>query len=222
MGFRNCYEDKIIIRQITIAGMFLGLSIISSFIFSFAIILGGFLTLDISIIFIIPIVFCCGIWWGVSASIIQGFFTLIWSGAGGWIGSIILIITNLTVVFILWTFEQYCQIKNRKLKWTIIYSLLVPILMIILSALNGLIFTPLYWWFLGIIDSPSFVEATYYASHTSGTNAYLLGFKNYWNGIFALYCLFNFIKFTIVALIMIPIHTLLIYKYQLKPNIDLN
>ncbi len=222
MGFRSCYEDKNVVKHITLSGMFLGLSIISSFILSFVYILGSFLTLDISIVFIIPIVFCCGIWWGLSAAIVQGLFTLIWSGAGGWIGSIILIVTNVIVIIILWEFERYCKIENRKIKWTVIYSLLVPIIMIILSALNGLLFTPLFWWFLGIIQTPSFVEASTFAAANNGVNVYLLGFNDYWKGIFALYCLFNFIKFSIVAVIMVPIHSLLIYKYQINPDIETN
>lgn len=208
------YNNSLRIRSMTICSILLSFYCIFSFFCNsyFPIpFLGSFLNLDISLVFLIPIVFICKKEWWISSAIISGLFNFLWSGIGGWVGAIFNILVNIFTLTSFWIVKILIFKKDGKevkyLKTKILLSLFVCLILITLfnCIINGFIFTPLYWWTFSIINQPSFILAQQAYESDESMKVWLLFFDNYWDGIFALYSAFNFLKFGVVFVILFPV-----------------
>ncbi|WP_412032330.1 MPN527 family putative ECF transporter permease subunit [Malacoplasma muris] len=193
------------IRAMAITSCFLAISILVSFATNYIKItfLGDFLTLDLSLVFIVPIIFICNIFWALFAGIVCGLAAFIWMGTGLWVGPIFIIVINVIIILLvyLWYFIIFKKIKKTSIKLSLTLLITLILLMFLGSLLNGLIFTPLYWWIYNVIPIPSFIEAEkWYQSQ--GPNPYLIYINTYWNGIFGLYSAFNLLKFGVIFIII--------------------
>lgn len=195
----------ILIRSMCVTGLLLGLSIITNMTTDLIKLtfLGSFLSLDLSLIFIIPIVFICKFRWGFFAAFLLGCFSFIHSGFSSWVGPLFNIMINIFVVSIIYIF-YFVLFKNIKInkKIKLIFSLILSFIFIILFSclINGLIFTPLYVSLYSQNNIyASFLELQKIENYPIYA-PYVLGIKNYWLGIFAIYSSFNAIKFSIVLL----------------------
>lgn len=209
-------NETIRIRSMTITSIMLGFYAIFAFFGNsyFPIpFLGNFLNMDISLVFLIPLVFICNAKWWLSAAVISGFFNFLWAGAGGYVGALFNIVLNtltLTSFFI-----SKCLIikKLTNIKLRILILLFVNLLTVILMncTLNGLFFTPLYWMTYQIIKTPFFIEASNVYNNSDSLKSWLLFIPDYWTGIFGLYSAFNLLKFGVICLLLFPI-LIVIYK----------
>lgn len=199
------------IRSMTLTSCFMGIAIIMSFIGNTYIpitFLGGYLNLDISLVFIIPLVFACGLYWSNIAGLITAIFVFAWSGSGAWIGAVFNIVVNLVVVNLTYViyFIAFKKLRNFYLKILYTFIILYVFLIIFCSFINGILFTPLYWQWYGFLDSASFLDAQFFYESNTGDDirVLLLYIPSYWGGIFGLYGAFNAFKFGIVFLILYP------------------
>ncbi|MEG0879400.1 MAG: hypothetical protein RSE95_01900 [Malacoplasma sp.] len=194
------------IKKIAITSIFLALAILTSLGTNFVKIgfLADFLSLDISLIFIIPLIFICSYYWAAFGAIVLSLFTFLWPG-NIWIGVVFNLIVNITFVTLVWLFHKFINIKlisNKSLSLTINLVLSTLISSLFFTWLNGMLFQPLWWWFYGLSNnSVSFVEVAKLYNLGIISNSLLLWIPNYWGGIFALYISFNLLKFTIISII---------------------
>jgi riboflavin transporter FmnP len=68
---------------------------------------------------------------------------------------------------------------------------------VIMTTLNGLIVTPLYWKEFKIVRSSDLTTVINKYESDKSLQLLLFGIRGYWKGIFALYTSFNLIKFGI-------------------------
>lgn len=224
-------KNSIKIRSMTITAMMLALYIIFAYIgneFFHLTFLNSFLNLDISLTFLIPLVFFCSSQYWLFAGTIGGVANLIWAGTGGWIGAVYNIVLNLVLlsfVFLL-KFLFFSNIKNKQDVRTFtptsisvrffLICLISYIFMIFINCiLNGVLFTPLYINQYFNSKTISFIEIS---KNPDLFKVFTLGIENYWKGIFAVYSAFNAIKFGVVFLIVYPILLTLFVKTNIVKN----
>ncbi|MDE7075329.1 MAG: hypothetical protein K2O21_01680 [Malacoplasma sp.] len=236
-------KNSIRIRSMAITAMMLALYIIFAWIgnqFFHLAFLASFLNLDISLIFLIPLVFICNWRWWLFAAIVGGVSTFMYAGAGAWIGAVYNIVLNVvTLSFVFWLkiwiidknyfFKKINNQKKENLKFLFKFEFKAGLISIITfvfsvfinSLLNGLIFTPLYmnFYFSDIFPNAWFIDVQNIYNSSFGENArwFLLFIPDYWSGVFALYSAFNAIKFGVVILLIYPI-LLLLFKTNLASD----
>lgn len=217
-------NETIRIRSMTLTSVMLGFYLIFAFFCNTYLpipFLGGFLNFDISLFFLIPLVFICSSKWWVSAGIIGGLMCFIWAGSGGWVGAIFNIVVNLLTLGSFFVLKiVFIDLTSKKFlvfKLLLILFLSLIIIIFINCLLNGLIFTPLYWWTYSIIKIPSFVEAENTYNSNDSLRVWLLFVPKYWDGIFALYSAFNLLKFGVISILMFPL-LLIMYKSNIVNN----
>lgn len=197
-------KNNILIRSITITAILTSFAMITSYSTDFIKLgfLNSFLSLDLSLIFVIPLIFICGIKWAFISSLILSCFSFINGGISSWIGPLFNLFINTFVVFIIYLiYFKVIRIQNIKIR-LLITSLIALMLIILFSCLlNGFIFTPLYVaYFNNDWKLASFIELLK-DENKDKFIAFTLGIPNYWLGIFSLYSAFNAIKFSIVLFI---------------------
>lgn len=167
--------------------------------------LGNYLNLDLSLVFIIPLIFACGLYWSNFAGIVCALFVFAWSANGGWIGVIFNIVVNVAIINFIYLIYFVCLKKTKLIfyiKLLITFVLTLIFMMLFCSATNGILFTPLYWQWYGYMKTISFIEAE--KIYNQNPTIWLLYIPNYWGGIFALYSSFNAFKFATVFIILYP------------------
>lgn len=180
------------------------------------------LTIDISIICIIPLIFICSLSWANLSGVAIALLNFVWD-AHNWIGILILLVANVvttTLFYLLYKATLWSKkLAHTKRKWIIIWLLIIIINTLVFTILNGIIFTPLYWWWFAPNQfSLNFIEVEKIYNSNPYLHVYLLGIPDYWTGIFALYSILNLIKFTAVAFFSTP--TLFYFqKYSLTANL---
>ncbi|MDE6429252.1 MAG: hypothetical protein K2K18_01930, partial [Malacoplasma sp.] len=236
-------KNSIRIRSMVITAMMLSLYIIFAWLgnqfFNLAF-LANFLNLDISLLFLIPLVFICNWRWWLFAAIMGGVSTFMYAGAGVWIGAVYNIVLNLVTLSFIYLLKIFIvdnnyflkrakDKKNNLLKVFFKFEFqagLIAVITFIFSVfinclLNGLIFTPLYMnlYLNNIFPNAWFIDVENIYNSSSGQEArwFLLFIPNYWTGIFALYSAFNAIKFGIVLILIYPV-LLLLFKTNLASD----
>ncbi|ADK87200.1 MPN527 family putative ECF transporter permease subunit [Mycoplasmoides pneumoniae] len=191
--------------NLSFSAMMLALALIASFVSHFISIpfLSALkLTIDISSVFLIACAFFVSYSWALVITVALSLCSFIWDG-NNWIGILTLTIANFAIVsFTRLYFHIFAQIK---LRWLWVFSLATLSNTLLLTTLNGLLITPLYWYWFGYVPTANFVEVAKIYNKTPYFHFFLFGVPNYWVGIFALYSLFNVIKFTLVSLIGVPV-----------------
>lgn len=216
MSTKVFYKNKLSIKSMALTSIMLALNAIFSFVSNTYLplpFLSSFLTFDISLIFLVPIIFLCDKKWWIIASFGSGLFTFLWSGVGGWVGAIFNVIVNVCFSFLFFCSKKIYTKDNKLNKKSFIFSLVVKLIIIILfnCLLNGFLFTPLYWWTFNVINSPNFLLAEKIYNSNESLRLYLFYMPNYWSGIFTLYSLFSLLKFGAIFLLSIPL-VMLMYK----------
>lgn len=236
----NISKNSLLIRSMVISAMLLSLYIIFAYIgnqFFRLAFLASFLNLDISLIFLIPLVFICSARYWIFVGVVGGLANFLWQGTGGWVGSVYNVVLNLILLsfvhllkFIFIDLAIKLRSKktlrdkeaidykfsNKDFSVRIFLICLISFIFMILinSLLNGLLFTPLYISQYSK-EPPNFIEIQ---KKPNVFIAYTLGITNYWAGIFALYSAFNAIKFGIVFSVVFPVLTLLLIKSNIVQN----
>ncbi len=194
-------------REIALTALLTGLAIIFSILSNFFIVpFATWLTIDLSPLFIVAIyVFVRNhpIIYSVTSTIGVSLFSFINVGLAGWVGVLINLCSNLVYllmsILFLKLFNKF--FSNNKLYYLVSIGFSCITTTLILTILNGLLFTPLYWSYFVNPRMISFIEAMHW--YNQNPSLYLLYIPNYWAGIFGLYVSFNIIKFFICSFVLI-------------------
>lgn len=206
-------QNKILIKKIVLTSVLTSLSIILSITFNFIRMpFASFLTLDISLMPLLIIAYTINFRYTFFSIIVVGLSGFMPPNSGGWIGVLINTISHLIFVTIWFSFLQIFKKFTKNNYVSINLSLIASIILIslILTIINGIFFTPLYWWYYGMLHSISFVEAINKYNGGEIGHIILLGMPNYWLGIFALYISFNLIKFVLISYLFFIVICILI------------
>nr|WP_255565862.1 hypothetical protein [Mycoplasma sp. E35C] len=173
------------------------------------------LTIDISVVFLIPVIYISSLASSLLLASVLSLIHFIWNPSN-WIGILFLTITNIFTILIFYLLNlilNKTKLRSKKAKWLVIWLLIVPISMFLYSAINGILITPLYWWWFKAVNTINFIEVANYYNSVSNLRAYLLFINDYWTGIFSLYSFFNLIKFVLIAFFAVPL--LIFFQFNL-------
>ncbi len=202
-------NNMILSKEIALTALLTGLAIIFSILSNFFIVpFATWLTIDLSPLFIVSIYMFVKnhpIIYSVTSTIGVSLFTFINVGLAGWVGVLINICSNLTFLFMSIMFLKLFKklFRNNKLYYLVSISFSCITTTFILTILNGILFTPLYWSYFINPRMISFIEAMNW--YNENPSLYLLYIPNYWAGIFGLYISFNIIKFFICSFVLVNV-----------------
>ena len=95
------------------------------------------------------------------------------------------------------------NLGNRKLQIALISIFTVLLTSLLLTFLNGIFFTPLFWYGYDYIDALSISKAK---NIYDDVKTAFFGLPNYWSGIFGTILPFNLLKFTLIYVIYFPLN----------------
>ncbi len=208
------------IYNISITSILTSLSVVLSLVCKFFILpFATWLNVDISLVAQIVIFMFVRSKFSIFYSIFSLFITSItsmaWYGTGDLIGILISFLSGLLYILIYYLCAKFIRFKNTKvyLLTCLIFSFIIIVLL--LTILNGLLFTPMYWSFLGIA-SMNFLDCEFV--YNMNPNIFLLNMPTYWSGIFALYISFNSIKFLCISFIIFPLLLVMSNKINIRKS----
>ena len=203
---RNRYTNNINFK-ISFSGMMLGLMILFQFLEKFMPIGGLYMSMNISIIFVVASIYITGYWWAILLLILRfaigpavglGYdLTQVWSHTILLISGFIYM--NLFIIFHRYVFRKLDSKLNLLLTGviTIISSSLI------MAMLNGVILSPIYWQLLGYTKHPSISEAK--TAYSYVYEVAFLGIPNYWAGMLTAFGLGNLAKYTVTTICFIAL-----------------
>ncbi len=211
-------------KEIALTALLTGLAIIFSILSNFFIVpFATWLTIDLSPLFIVAIYMFVRnhpIIYSVTSAIGVSLFAFINVGLAGWVGVLINLFSNLTFLLTSILFLKLFNkmFINNKLYYLVSIGLSCIVTTFILTILNGILFTPLYWSYFINQKMISFIEAMKW--YDQNPSVYLLYIPGYWAGIFGLYVSFNLIKFSICSFVLINIAIIFKKNLYIKCNIN--
>lgn len=208
------------IYNVTVTSIFTSLSIVISFVCKFFILpFASWLNVDVSIFTQVVIYILIKSKWSILYSIFSILLTsissLMWYGTGDLIGVFISFVSGALYLLIYYLCSNFIKIKNTKLYIVTCLVISFVAITLLLTILNGILFTPMYWSFLGY-GSINFIESA--RIYNMNPNIYLLNMPTYWSGIFTLYVSFNSIKFFTSSVIIFLILLIISNKINIRKN----
>ncbi len=204
---KSNYKERSIVKKITITSLMLSMIFIFHSLAKFMKLPFGFIDINISLVFILPVFYFSGPWFGILTFIIRMFFGLTLESFTliSIINQSIILFYELFAVLFLYIFSYVLQRwkNNHSLKIISIFSLTIICTTIIATILNAVIIFPLYVSaYTGFQISPSLSEAIkIYPNY----RIFFLGISNYWVALISVYLLGNLIKFSLIFLIYLPL-----------------
>ena len=220
---QNGYTNNINFK-IAFTGMMLSLVILFQYLEKFMPIFEIFMKMNLSLVFIMATLYVAGLSWASLLLILRfsigpavgkyGYSTL-----GIWNHTILLVMGSLFIIIFYSLDKISHKIKiNNNVRLLIISIISVLIISLIGPLLNGLLFTPVYWYLVPERPIPT-------ASLYDAKNAYQIlkvpfffGIPNYWGGMYAAYGLGNFLKYSLICAVFIPMWKI-IKRYERKEKI---
>lgn len=210
------------IKEINISAIMLAFFIVVSFFSNryFKLnFLASFLSLDIALVFLIPLVFITKIRWWLFVAIVAGLATFAFGGNSGYIGPLFNVFVNVATLVCAWLLKktflknhQKLSKKSIRIRLFIICLLTFIIITFFNIIINGLLFTPLYFYYFSLIKTISFSEAE--AEYVNKIKpAFAIKLSTYWGMIFVIYGIFNVLKF---GLVLSLVFSILILFYTTK------
>lgn len=191
------YSVSRIIKDYTMSAIFIGIAILINYTSNF--IKFEYLAFDFSLFTITLLSFKVRKRMVYAATIIISLANFINSSAG-WIGVMIVSLNNIFFITI-FLFLKKILINNKHKYWKLLLVHIIASFATIMFnvLMNGLLYTPLYWYSFKIASSINFIQVQ--KEYEIKPNLYLLNFKKYWAGVFVLYFSFNLIKYTVITFI---------------------
>lgn len=196
------------ILPLVFCGIMTALSICTSILSGFLIVVPVFkLTIDLSVIFLIPIVYVASMSYACMAAGIVAIVHLLLNSSN-WLGIFILLTGNVVTLWLHLGLHKFLACfprlsKRAKLIW--LWTMLITLITAIFILLNGIFFVPLYWFLFKVpnIDSINFLNVANCYNNDSELHYYFFFIPRYWGGISALYGGFNLIKYVTIGLVSI-------------------
>lgn len=195
--YQPYYSVSRIIKDYTMSAIFIGIAILINYTSNF--IKFEYLAFDFSLFTITLLSFKVRKRMVYAATIIISLANFINSSAG-WIGVMIVSLNNIFFITI-FLFLKKILINNKHKYWKLLLVHIIASFATIMFnvLMNGLLYTPLYWYSFKIASSINFIQVQ--KEYEIKPNLYLLNFKKYWAGVFVLYFSFNLIKYTVITFI---------------------
>lgn len=210
------YRQRSIIQKITITSMMLTFVLMFHGLDQFVKLPFGFLTINFSLIFILPIFYFSGPWFGLLSFIIRmifgmslGLFSLV-----AIMSQVIILFFELIAVVFMYVYS-YALKKYHHHNYKIIgiFSLTIISTTVIASLLNACIFFPL---FISALTEFSFPPSISEAIMRYGQyRLVFFNIPNYWIGVTITYMVGNIIKFSLIFFLYFPLSKIFrYYKIQ--------
>ncbi len=211
--------------KMTISGIMLGFSIAVMWLGQTFFKWGAvtYLNIDVSIVFVIPLLWIANKKYAYSVGILQGLMSFVMTGGnasfGGWVGPIILISTNVLLLTLAWLIYPLVKKIKMKIIWQIIllYVIIALLISLLLVTLNGVLLIPVYSYIYAGV-SPGDASIMNFSSLWNENDSVLsdarwllLDIPNYWTGIWSIFAPFNLAKYGIVSFLLINIHFMLVH-----------
>ena len=170
------------------------------------------LKFDLSLLALLPIFWHAGVTHGLIATFASAFFRLVWRSSIVGVIAVLtfnLLFTLVNYYLLRFIFKLSAQSDKRQsiIKFTLSFLLTSIVVILVMTVLQGLLFTPWLFNYDGRVQSISY-SATINAYENGPADVdltfFLWGIKNYWSAIFATHVSFNVIRMAIIAIILIP------------------
>ncbi len=195
------YSTSKIIKDYTLSAVMLGLGILVAYLSHF--IRFNFLAFDFSLFTLVYLIYKVKYRFVYLVTILLSLANLL-HGSPSWIGTMVLSLNNLFFVTMVILSKKLFIPKRPKFYLNLWVLVLSSFLTTVFNVImNGILYTPLYWYTFKITPTLNFLEVQkIYEKHPT---LFLLNIKSYWLGIIALYTSFNLIKNIIISFISLTI-----------------
>ncbi len=200
------YKNYNLSKEVSLVSIFTAFAILFGILSNFIVLpFAPWLTIDFSPIFIFGIYLFVerrSIIYTTISILVVSLLNFINMGVAGWVGVIISFCSNAIYVFILIVLTNLLKrfFKSNRALFGLVLTIGFLLASLSLTVLNGLFFTPLYWWLF--IDSSMISFLDWEKWYNANPNLWLLYIPHYWAGIFGLYISFNIIKFGICSFLI--------------------
>lgn len=202
----HAQKERSVIQKITFTGMMLSLVLLFQFLEKFMPLGFGYVNINITLLFILPVFYLNGFWYGVGVLLLRfGLGPLVSSGNYSTLNMVsqfvLLACESIAILYMFLFSHLFDFIKKHILKLVVISSATIIATSITAALLNGMLFTPLYWYVLGYIESPTISNAM--EAYPYAKELYFF-IPSYWPAMFGVYITANIIKFSIIYVAYIP------------------
>ncbi len=207
----HAYKNKSVIQRISLSGIFFALVILFQFLETYMPFGDTYMNLNFSLLFILPVFYFAGPQYGLGIIVLRLIIGPAMSKLGyssiGMVSHLILMISSLTAIGFMSLYSTlFHNIKSNNKKLILISISTVISTALILTLLNGLFFTPMYWHVYGYIDSVS-IELAKRIYPSISIKFFFI--PSYWGGIFVVFLTGNLLKFSLVYVIYFPMSKVL-------------
>ncbi|CAM9099162.1 MPN527 family putative ECF transporter permease subunit [Mycoplasma marinum] len=204
-------SHKSVIHKIVFTGLFLGLVILFQYLERFMPLGFGFIKVNLTLLFILPIFYFAGPLYGILVLFVRYIVGVGMSGGFNQISMVshlILLICSIVTIILMYIYSSlFNKIKSHNLKVVLILLSTLVTTSLILTGLNQIFFTPLYF---AVLEKGGF---KFSLNKSIQTYQYIkmvyFNIDNYWAGTFAAYFTGNIIKYSIVFIIYFPLSKVL-------------
>ncbi len=207
----HCSKGRGIVHKMAFTGIFLGLVLLLQFLSKYMPFADTYINLNLSLLFILPIFYYSGPLWGILVLLLRLALGPAISGTGYpmqyMVAHLILFICSSVTIGLMYIFSSvFSKIKKHNLKVILIITSTLITTSLILTVLNQVFFTPLFWYSFKFtktfsisqsIDVYQFVKIKFFM------------IPNYWAGTFATYFAGNLAKYGIIFLCYFPLSKVL-------------
>ena len=194
--------------KITFSGIMLGLVIVFQYLEQFMPMFNLFMNINLSLIFIMATIFVAGYRWGIVLLLLRfiigpAISPLGYSPIGMWSHFILLSVGAIFMTIFIFLKKVLSKlISNEKISLVLVSLISIISTSIIVSLLNGSLFTPMYWHLMNGIN---FSINESYLVYEKIKGIAFFNIPNYWVGMFVAFGVGNLVKFTIISIGFISI-----------------
>lgn len=199
---------KNVTYSITFTGFMLGLVLLFQYLEQFMPFGNTYIKINITMIFIMATFYVVGWEWAITLLILRfvigpAVSPLGYSSLGIWSQAVLLICGALFMA--IFTSIFYLLSKKMNKRYALIYTSVISVILmsVIASMLNAVLFSPVYWYLLNYIKTPSIAASK--VAYSFVKDVAFFGVPNYWAGMLTAFGAGNLIKYSIVVIAFIPL-----------------
>ncbi|MCR8613381.1 MAG: hypothetical protein NC236_02760 [Mycoplasma sp.] len=213
---RNIYFNNLNFK-IALTGLMLSLVLLFQYLEKFMPFGEVYMNLNLSLIFIMITLYILDFKWALLLLVLRfaigpaigsfGYSTL-----GIWNNFVLFLCGLIFCVMFFVLHKHFKKSTSLSLKNNFIISTLISTLLITIIAplLNSVLFTPMYWYLLDVIKSPSISNAIDGYSYVYSVAFFSI--SNYWLGMFVAFGVANLAKFSIISVVFVVVARIWTYK----------
>ncbi len=207
----HCSKGRGIVHKMAFTGIFLGLVLLLQFLSKYMPFADTYINLNLSLLFILPIFYYSGPLWGVLVLLLRLVLGPTISGTGYamqfMVAHFILFMCSTVTIILMYIFSSmFSKMKKHNLKVILIIMSTLITTSLILTMLNQILFTPLFWYSFKFTKTFSISESIKVYQFVK-IKFFMI--PNYWAGTFATYFAGNLAKYGIIFLCYFPLSKVL-------------